>query len=103
MARRTYHRLEQYTRDGRRVAEAYCFLLSILRIFVSIDTDLFAPVLAGLEFFYPRLSPGGFIFVHDYNNALFPGAKAAVQEFSARNGASFVPLTDIYGTAVFSK
>ncbi len=71
--------------------------------FVSIDTDLYAPVLAGLEFFHPRLSPGGFIFVHDYNNALFPGAKAAVREFSARTGAAFVPITDIYGTAVFSK
>lgn len=71
--------------------------------FVSIDTDLYAPVAAGLSFFYPRLSSGGFIFVHDYNNDLFPGAKLAVQEFSSRNAVSFVPLTDQYGTAVISK
>jgi O-methyltransferase len=71
--------------------------------FVSIDTDLYAPVAAGLSFFHPRLSPGGFIFVHDYNNALFPGAKLAVQEFSSRNGVSYVPLTDQYGTAVIAK
>ena len=71
--------------------------------FVSIDTDLYAPVAAGLSFFYPRLSSGGYIFVHDYNNDLFPGAKLAVQEFSSRNTVSFVPLTDKYGTAVISK
>ena len=71
--------------------------------FVSIDTDLYAPVLAGLQFFYPRLSSGGFMFVHDYNNDLFPGAKLAVQEFCASNAVPFVPLTDKYGTAVFSK
>ena len=71
--------------------------------FVSIDTDLYAPVLAGLSFFYPRLNPGGYIFVHDYNNDLFPGAKLAVREFCAANAVSFVPLTDRYGTAVFSK
>jgi O-methyltransferase len=71
--------------------------------FVSIDTDLYAPVLAGLEFFYPRLSPGGYIFVHDYNNDLFPGAKLAVREFCSKNTASFVPITDRYGTAVFSR
>jgi O-methyltransferase len=71
--------------------------------FVSIDTDLYAPVAAGLSFFYPRLSAGGFIFVHDYNNDLFPGAKLAVQEFSTKNAVSFVPLTDRYGTAVFLK
>lgn len=71
--------------------------------FVSIDTDLYAPIKAGLSFFYSRLSPGGFIFVHDYNNDWFPGAKLAVQEFCAENAVSFVPMTDAYGTAVFSK
>ena len=71
--------------------------------FVSIDTDLYAPVAAELSFFYPRLNSGGFIFVHDYNNDLFSGAKPAVQEFPSRNAVSFVPLTDRYGTAVFSK
>ena len=71
--------------------------------FVSIDTDLYDPIIAGLSFFSPRLSPGGFIFVHDYNNDLFPGAKAAVQEFCAGNALSFVPLPDKYGTAVFTK
>lgn len=49
VARRIYRRLEQYSRDGRRVAEAYCFLLSILRVPVSIDTDA-ANVLSELNY-----------------------------------------------------
>ena len=36
--------------------------------FVLLDLDVFAPTLAGLEFFYPRLAPGGYVFVHDYNS-----------------------------------
>ena len=29
--------------------------------FVHIDADLYKPIFDGLEFFYPRLSQGGFI------------------------------------------
>jgi O-methyltransferase len=71
--------------------------------FASIDTDLYDPIYAGLEFFYDRLSPGGYLFVHDYNNRLYPGAKNAVRDFSARRNVSYVPLTDMYGTAIFTK
>lgn len=34
---------------------------------VSIDVDLAKPTDEGLRFFYPRLLPGGVIFIHDYN------------------------------------
>jgi O-methyltransferase len=33
---------------------------------VLLDADLFAPIKAGLELFWPRLVPGGLILVHDY-------------------------------------
>lgn len=69
--------------------------------FVSLDADLYEPILAGLEFFFDRLSPGGFIFVHDYNYAGFPGANKAVTEFSAKRGVPFIPVTDSCGTAIF--
>ncbi|MEI9974441.1 MAG: TylF/MycF/NovP-related O-methyltransferase [Ignavibacteriota bacterium] len=42
--------------------------------FVSIDADLYTPIYEGLRFFYSRLSPGGYIFVHDYNNLAYQGA-----------------------------
>lgn len=70
--------------------------------FVSLDADLYAPTIAGLRFFYPRVTRGGSIFVHDYNNSNFPGARRAVVEFAKETGAPFTPLTDAYGTAVFA-
>jgi O-methyltransferase len=70
---------------------------------VSIDADLYAPVLSGLQWFYPRLSPGGAILVHDYNNTIFGGAKKAVREFQIESGAPVVPLADWGGTAVLVK
>jgi O-methyltransferase len=70
---------------------------------VSIDADLYAPILSGLRWFYPRLSPGGAILVHDFNNAAFGGAKRAVREFQAESGATVIPLPDWGGTGVVTK
>jgi O-methyltransferase len=71
--------------------------------FVSIDADLFNPIYQGLQFFYENLTRGGVIFVHDYNNALYAGAKAAVEKFSEENNIPFFPLSDTCGSAVFLK
>lgn len=70
---------------------------------VSIDADLYAPVLSGLQWFYPRLSPGGAVLVHDFNNGAFGGAKKAVREFQREYGVSVVPLPDWGGSAVVLK
>ncbi len=68
---------------------------------VSLDADLYAPLLAGLSYFYPRLSPGGMILLHDYNNTRFGGAKKAVEDFEAAHGPLLlVPLSDLHGSAV---
>ncbi len=68
---------------------------------VSLDADLYAPILAGLEFFYPRLSPGGMILLHDYNNSRFRGVHEAVDSYEARHGGlPLVPLCDLHGSAV---
>jgi O-methyltransferase len=70
---------------------------------VSIDADLYAPVLSGLDWFWPRLSPGGYILVHDFNNGAFGGAKKAVREFQDRTGVSVVPVPDWGGTAILTQ
>ncbi|MBD8840703.1 methyltransferase [Paenibacillus sp. CFBP 13594] len=72
-------------------------------VFVSIDVDLYMPILEGLKYFYPRLEVGGYIFVHDYNSTRFFGAKQAVREFCLENGARFVPISDLCGSAVIVK
>ncbi|MFL6307010.1 MAG: TylF/MycF/NovP-related O-methyltransferase [Candidatus Sulfotelmatobacter sp.] len=71
--------------------------------FVSLDVDLYKPTQAGLHYFYPRLSAGGYIFVHDYNNRRYRGVRRAVDEFLKETGAPLVPLPDLAGTAVLSK
>jgi O-methyltransferase len=73
-------------------------------VFVSIDCDLFDPILEGLRYFYPRLARGGYIFVHEYNYSRFAGAKGAVKQFLAEEpDVRFFPLTDQNGTMVFIK
>jgi O-methyltransferase len=72
-------------------------------VFVSIDADLFEPIYEGLCFFYPRLQPGGYIFVHDYNTKGYSGAQSAVRQFSAEFGVPYFPQTDRAGTAIFMK
>jgi len=71
--------------------------------FVSLDADLYKPTYEGLCFFYPRLSRGGYMFVHDYNNKHYAGVKAAVKQYCNENALSYFPLTDTCGTAVIAK
>lgn len=71
--------------------------------FVSIDADLYEPIYAGLQYFYPRLSKGGYIFVHDFNNDEYRGAREAVIRFTIEQNISFVPIADTGGTAIITK
>jgi hypothetical protein len=49
--------------------------------FVNLDMDLYKPTLDGVRFFYPKMSPGGVIVVHDFYNPGYPNIKKAVFEF----------------------
>lgn len=70
---------------------------------VSLDVDLYKPIVAGLHYFYPRLSPGGCLFVHDYNNRRYKGVKVAVDAFVEETGAALVQLPDYAGTAILAR
>jgi len=72
-------------------------------VFVSLDTDLYDPIYSGLQFFYPRLVNGGYIFIHDFNNDLYKGARKAVEQFCKERQIGFFPLPDFAGTAVITK
>ena len=68
---------------------------------VSLDADLEESTLAGLRFFLPRMSPGGCLLLHDYNNPKLPGVKRAVGRWEAEHGRlAAVPLCDVNGTLV---
>lgn len=51
--------------------------------FVHLDCDAYDPYLECLEFFYPRLSPGGIILLDEYSDPAWPGCNKAVDEFLA--------------------
>jgi len=70
--------------------------------FVSLDPDLYEPTLAGLNYFVPRINPGGFIFIHDYTNPEYKGARVAVQEFCKANGLQHVPIADGFGSTIIA-
>jgi O-methyltransferase len=72
--------------------------------FVLSDVDLYAPTVAALEWFYPRMATGGYIFIHDYNSTESGWAcKRAVDEFMATVPEQLIEIADIWGTAVFRK
>jgi O-methyltransferase len=72
--------------------------------FVLLDLDLHPPTVAGLEFFYPRMSAGGYIVIHDYNSPESNWAcKRAVDSFLADKPEHVVEIGDNWGTALFRK
>ena len=65
--------------------------------FVHIDADLYSPTIAALTYFYPKLSPGGVIMVHDYNHT-WEGAERAIREFTAGIPEVLVEVCDWQGS-----
>lgn len=71
--------------------------------FVHLDCDLYEPMKRALEFFYPRLRPGGMLVVHDYSSGSWLGAKRALDEFGSTVSERFVLLPDKSGSAALRK
>ena len=72
--------------------------------FVHLDADLYAPTLAALERFWPRLVPGGVLVVHDYANEMYyEGVARALDLFCYRRSLMPVTLPDKAGSAVLIK
>lgn len=69
-------------------------------LFVSLDMDLYKPMLSGLEFFYPKMVKGGVIVCHDYYSDKYSGVKRAVSEFEENNDLAVIPVGDGYSYAI---
>jgi O-methyltransferase len=72
-------------------------------VFVSLDTDLYEPIYNGLSFFYPRMTAGSYIFIHDFNNDAYKGTRGAVERFCLEQKISFLPIPDLGGSVVIMK
>lgn len=70
---------------------------------VHLDCDLYAPFSAALEYFYPRLLPGGFLIMHDYSSLHWRLVEKAVDDFFADKPERPILIPDKSGTAVIRK
>jgi hypothetical protein len=59
--------------------------------FVHVDVDLYEPTKGALEYFYPRLVPGGIILSDDYG---WPGGQKAFDEFCEQHQVPLEKLTN---------
>jgi O-methyltransferase len=79
--------------------ESETFALALL------DVDKFEATLAGLRFFYPRVVPGGYLFIHDYNNSRESdrGVRRSVNHFLSDKPERLIEIPDTWGSIVFRK
>ena len=63
---------------------------------LRLDGDLYESTIQGLDALYPRLSPGGFCIIDDYN---IKGCRQAVTDYRAKHGIS-AEIVDIDGFGV---
>ena len=69
---------------------------------VHLDADLYSPQFSGLGSFYPRMTPGGVIIIHDCNNE-FTGSKRALNEFFLNKPETPIIIPDKSGSAIVVK
>ena len=63
--------------------------------FVHIDVDIYQPTLDALQYFFPKMAPGGIIVVDDFGpwpGEKWPGCKIAVEQFSQEVQIPFAHL-----------
>lgn len=69
-----------------------------------LDFDKYKPTLAAIEYFYSRMSVGGFIFVHDYSNPESDWAcSKALDKFLEDKPEHAILIPDCWGSAVIRK
>ena len=70
--------------------------------FVNLDMDLYQPTLEGLRYFYPRMSDGGVILVHDYFSEIFPNVEKSIDDFENEIGERLrkIPIGDDISIAI---
>jgi hypothetical protein len=67
---------------------------------LHVDVDLYEPTRDALEFFWPRLSPGGMVVCDDYGSRKCPGAKRAFDEYFADGRGRLMELPTVQAIVV---
>lgn len=73
--------------------------------FVYLDADLYKSTLEGLRFFYPRISKGGYLLIHDYHNPQESnaGVLRAVNEFMKDKVEKILEIPDVLGSIILRR
>ena len=73
--------------------------------FVYLDADLYKSTLEGLKFFYPKISKGRYLLIHDYHNPKESnaGVLRAVKEFMIDKKEKILEIPDILGSIIIRK
>ena len=66
---------------------------------VSLDADLYEPMKAGLEHFFPLMTNGGLFLLHDYSSGYWTGCKKAIDEFCDKEIQQIILMPDKSGSA----
>jgi hypothetical protein len=74
------------------IPEAFGSLPETQWAFVHIDVDLYEPTKACLEYFVPRMAPGGVIVNDDYGSPLFPGGGKGWRDYCSAHELSYIVL-----------
>lgn len=71
--------------------------------FVHLDLDLYDPIKAAVEYFYPRMVKGGVMVIDEYGFPRWPGAQKAMDEYCHEHNLT-TPLSLTTGNgALFKK
>ena len=70
--------------------------------FVNLDMDLYEPTIGGLRFFYPKMSEGGVILIHDYFSEAYPNIEQSVDDYEREIGTRLhkIPIGDDISIAI---
>jgi len=69
-----------------------------------LDFDLYKSTIDSFIFFYPRLVPRAYFFMHDFNNPESSHAVSrAAHEYLADKPERLVEIPDVWGSALFRK
>ena len=72
---------------------------------VSLDVDFYRTTMEGLRYFWPRITEGGYLLLHDWGSPKLPGVAKALQDFERENGCRIpaIPLCDVGGSLILCK
>lgn len=86
-----------FPESAKNISDSFCL--------VSLDVDFEDTTYEGLKYFWPKITAGGYLLLHDWNSPNLSGVKNALERFEAESGHPIpsVPLCDTGGTLVLCK